>query len=67
MATRANSVFPKQTSGLGMLSGTPNFGTSDETTNYNPDLVAKILASDREKPEATFTNVIDMMDWLQCD
>ena len=31
---------------------------------YNSEMVASLLRARSEKPEATFTNVIDMMEWL---
>jgi len=41
--------------------------TSDTVDEYNPEMVAAILRADAEKPEASFANVIDMMEWLERD
>lgn len=43
-----------------------NFTTSatDGLEEYNPAMVASLLKARSEKPEATFANVIDMMEWL---
>jgi hypothetical protein len=38
-----------------------------ESAEYNPELVERLLRLDSEAPEATFHNVIDMMDWLDRD
>jgi hypothetical protein len=35
--------------------------------NYNADFVAELLAADAAEPEATFDNVVDMLDWLNRD
>jgi hypothetical protein len=34
---------------------------------YDPALVATLLQADREKPEAVFTRVTDMLDWLDAE
>jgi|SRR6185437_5821356 len=34
------------------------------TSDYDPDFVASILQADASAPEATFNNVVDMLDWL---
>ena len=31
---------------------------------YDPEFVADILAADAAPPEASFDNVVDMLDWL---
>lgn len=36
-------------------------------TEYDPDFVAIILAADAAEPEASFDNVVDMLDWLDRD
>ena len=41
--------------------------TSDVREEYDPEMVAALLKADAEKPEATFTNDIDMMKWLECN
>lgn len=41
--------------------------TSDKLDEYNPEMVAALLKADAEKPEASFANVIDMMEWLERD
>src|SRR5260370_19911282 len=45
------------------LGGVYYAGTSD----YNPDFVASILQADAAPPEASFNNVVDMLDWLNRD
>jgi hypothetical protein len=32
--------------------------------DYDPNFVADILKADAETPEASFDNVVDMLDWL---
>ena len=34
---------------------------------YDPDFVASILQADAAPPEASFSNVVDMLDWLNRD
>jgi len=34
---------------------------------YDPDFVASILQADAAPPEASFDNVVDMLDWLNRD
>ena len=41
--------------------------TADAREEYNPEMVAALLRADAEKPEATFSNIIDMMEWLERD
>ena len=41
--------------------------TGTVSEEYNPELVASLLRARSEEPEATFTNVIDMMEWLDRD
>jgi hypothetical protein len=41
--------------------------TYDSREQYDPELVSAIKQADAAKPEATFTNVIDMMEWLERD
>jgi hypothetical protein len=41
--------------------------TSDLSDEYNPEMVAALLKADAEPPVATFTNVVDMMEWLERD
>jgi hypothetical protein len=36
-------------------------------SNYDPDFVASILQADAAAPEASFNNVVDMLDWLNRD
>lgn len=43
------------------------FVTSNTQDQYDPEMVIAILRADAEKPEATFSNVIDMMEWLERD
>lgn len=33
-------------------------------SDYNPDFVATIFQADAAAPEASFNNVVDMLDWL---
>jgi len=33
-------------------------------TEYDPDFVKSVLQADAAAPEASFTNVVDMLDWL---
>jgi hypothetical protein len=42
------------------VSGTFYTGIID----YDPDFVASILAADASEPEASFDNVVDLLDWL---
>jgi hypothetical protein len=42
------------------LSGVYYAGAGD----YDPEFVASILQADTAAPEATFNNVVDMLDWL---
>ncbi len=42
------------------LGGVYYVGASD----YNDDIVTSILQADAAAPEASFTNVVDMLDWL---
>jgi hypothetical protein len=35
--------------------------------HYDPDLVTSILKADASEPEASFDNVVDMLDWLNRD
>jgi hypothetical protein len=35
--------------------------------DYDPDFVASILKADAAEPEASFDNVVDMLDWLNRD
>jgi hypothetical protein len=37
------------------------------TVDYDPDFVASILHADAAAPEASFNNVVDMLDWLNRD
>jgi hypothetical protein len=48
---------------LGVLLGTI-VATVDE---YDPDFVASILAADAAEPEASFDNVVDLLEWLDRD
>lgn len=41
--------------------------TTEHTSHYSPAMVERLLHADVAKPEATFTNVIDMMEWLDRD
>jgi hypothetical protein len=41
--------------------------TSVAGSGYDPDFVASILHADAAPPEATFTNVVDMLEWLNRD
>ena len=41
--------------------------TTERASNFNPAIVTKLLQADAAPPEATFTNVIDMMEWLDRD
>ncbi len=34
------------------------------THDYDPDFVSSILQADAADPEASFNNVVDMLDWL---
>lgn len=34
---------------------------------YNYDFVSSILQADRKEPEAKFSNVVDMFEWLERD
>jgi hypothetical protein len=34
---------------------------------YDQDFVKSVLAADAAKPEASFNNVVDMLDWLNRD
>lgn len=34
---------------------------------YNPELVKRVLEADAKPPVAKFTNVIDMLEWLERD
>jgi hypothetical protein len=34
---------------------------------YDPEFVAEILAADAAEPQASFNNVVDMLDWLNRD
>jgi hypothetical protein len=36
-------------------------------SGYNSDFVTRILAADVAEPEASFNNVVDMLDWLNRD
>jgi hypothetical protein len=45
------------------LGGEYYVGASD----YDPDFVASILQADSAPPEASFNNVVDMLDWLNRD
>jgi hypothetical protein len=45
------------------LGGEYYVGASD----YDPDFVASILQADAAPPEASFNNVVDMLDWLNRD
>lgn len=45
-------------------SGTTVTVTEEE---YDPAFVAEILAADAAPPEASFNNVVDMLDWLNRD
>lgn len=36
-------------------------------SDYDPDFVASILQADAAPPEASFNNVVDMLDWLNRD
>jgi hypothetical protein len=62
----------------GMSGG--GFTVSNATTNvsfgctsyagafqYDPEFVDEILAADAAEPEASFNNVVDMLDWLNRD
>jgi hypothetical protein len=35
--------------------------------DYDPDFVASVLAADAAEPEASFNNVVDLLDWLDRD
>jgi hypothetical protein len=41
--------------------------SSVEEVQYDPDFVAQILQADAAPPEAKFTNVVDMLEWLDRD
>lgn len=41
-------------------------GSFDEG-EYDPNMVAALLKADAKAPEAKFTNVKDMLDWLERD
>ena len=59
-AVVADSSF-YSTATLGVsLGGTYFAGAS----GYDSDFVASILQADASAPEATFNNVVDMLDWL---
>jgi hypothetical protein len=50
----------------------PVFATLESTTTttigeYDSDFVASVLRADAEAPEASFNNVVDMLDWLNRD
>jgi hypothetical protein len=45
------------------LGGTYFAGAND----YDPDFVASVLKADASEPEASFDNVVDMLDWLNRD
>src|ERR1700730_14520020 len=45
------------------LGGVYYAGASD----YDPNFVASILQADAAAPEASFNNVVDMLDWLNRD
>jgi hypothetical protein len=36
-------------------------------SGYDPDFVTSILKADADAPEASFDNVVDMLDWLNRD
>jgi hypothetical protein len=36
-------------------------------SDYDPDFVTSILQADAAAPEASFDNVVDMLDWLNRD
>jgi hypothetical protein len=38
-----------------------------DMADYNADLVASILAADADEPDASFDNVVDLLDWLNRD
>jgi len=38
-----------------------------DANEYDPDFVASILQADAASPEASFDNVVDMLDWLNRD
>jgi hypothetical protein len=50
------------------LSSNANAGfsicTISSVTNYDSSFVSEMLAADAAEPEATFDNVVDMLDWL---
>jgi hypothetical protein len=37
------------------------------TADYDPDFVTSILQADAAAPEASFNNVVDMLEWLNRD
>jgi hypothetical protein len=41
-----------------------SFGGTYTTNDYDPDFVASILKADASEPEASFDNVVDMLNWL---
>ena len=36
-------------------------------SDYDPDFVERVLKADAAPVEATFDNVVDMLDWLERD
>jgi hypothetical protein len=60
--TGGGYILSNATAGVS-LSCTSLAGASD----YNPDFVASVLAADAAKPEASFDNVVDLLDWLDRD
>jgi hypothetical protein len=51
---------------VNLASGVSLFsGHAEDGDEYNPDLVERLRRLDAAPPEAEFTNIIDMMDWLE--
>jgi hypothetical protein len=49
---------------IGVMFGGVYYASAGE---YDPDFVASILQADAAPPEASFNNVVDMLDWLNRD
>jgi hypothetical protein len=62
MAGATVSVSANAASGVS-VGGTFYSGIDD----YDPDFVASLLAADAVEPEASFNNVVDLLDWLDRD
>jgi hypothetical protein len=51
-----------------VVAGVALFSGHGESNNeYDPAFVARVLKADAAPTEATFDNVIDMLDWLERD